>query len=92
MRIQLTERFQQDFAALSGDERMRLFSVMLKIPTALKAPHLHGGMGLRKLHPSGIFEARLGLSLRLVFGVESGSVILHRVGTHDEIQRYLKSL
>jgi mRNA-degrading endonuclease YafQ of YafQ-DinJ toxin-antitoxin module len=55
-------------------------------------PHRHAGTGIRKLHRSGVWEARLGLGLRLVFALESDVMTLARVGDHDEIRRYLKGL
>ncbi|MBI5481066.1 MAG: hypothetical protein HY906_19570 [Deltaproteobacteria bacterium] len=50
------------------------------------------GLGLRKLHASGIFEARVGLGLRLVCTFNAGTLTLVRVGRHDDIRRYLRSL
>jgi len=92
MRIALTERFQRDVGALSLEQRARAFEVLLLLPSALGAPHAHAGIGLRKIHASGIWEARLGLSLRLVFGFRDGVLTLDRIGTHDEVKRHLKSL
>ena len=37
-------------------------------------------------------KARLGLGLRLVFTLEPETATLVRVGSHDEIRRYLKGL
>jgi mRNA-degrading endonuclease YafQ of YafQ-DinJ toxin-antitoxin module len=91
MRLALTERFQRDVRDLSDEQRAAVFEVMLALPGALGSPHQHVGLGLRKLHPSGIWEARLGLGLRLVFTIESDTAALMRVGTHDEIRRYLRS-
>lgn len=92
MQIRLTEGFQRDVSSLSDEEQAQLFTVMLKLPVALKTPHLHTGLGLRKLHRSGIYEARIGLGLRVAFGIEGNTINLHRVGNHDEIRRYLKLL
>lgn len=92
MRIDLTESFQRDVSSLSKEEKSRLFDVMLKLPSAVKTYHVHSGIGLRKIHSSGVFEARIGLSLRMVFGFDSQNLTLHRVGGHDTIGRYLKSL
>lgn len=92
MPILLTENFLKDANSLSDPEKGQLFSVILKLPAALKEIHSHSGLGLRKIHSSGIYEARIGLGLRLVFGYDLGKVALHRVGTHDEIRRYLKNL
>ncbi len=92
MKLALTERFQRDVRALTIAQRGTVFEVLLSLPRAIGDPHLHAGIGIRKLHRSGIWEARLGLGLRLVFGLEPGLPTLVRVGSHDEIRRYLKGL
>jgi mRNA-degrading endonuclease YafQ of YafQ-DinJ toxin-antitoxin module len=92
MRIALTERFQRDVRALTVTQRGAVFEVILFLPRALGDPHRHAGVGIRKLHRSGIWEARLGLGLRLVFALEPDLLTLARVGTHDEIRRHLKDL
>ena len=43
---------------------------MLALPSAAGAPHQQAGLGLRKLHPLGIWEARAGIKLRFVFRLE----------------------
>lgn len=92
MRIALTERFQSDARALREEDRGRILDVILVLPRALGGPHAHAGLGLRKIHPTGIWEARVGLGLRLLFTTEPGLLTLVRVGTHDEIRRFLRSL
>ena len=92
MKISLSERFQSDIISLSDEQKTQVISVMLKVPKALKQVHQHSGLGLRKIHPSGIYEARLGLGLRMIFGIQSGDLFFHRVGNHDDIQKYLKGL
>ncbi len=92
MKLALTERFQRDVLDLAADRKATLFDVMLSLPRALGEPHLHSCLGIRKLHRSGIWEARVGLGLRLVFTLEPDLLTLVRVGTHDEIQRYLRAL
>jgi mRNA-degrading endonuclease YafQ of YafQ-DinJ toxin-antitoxin module len=92
MRIELTERFQRDVRALSSDGRAAVFEALLGLPGAIGDVHRHAGLGLRKLHRSGIWEARVGLGLRVVFTVERQTCTFVRAGTHDEIRRYLQSL
>jgi mRNA-degrading endonuclease YafQ of YafQ-DinJ toxin-antitoxin module len=92
MRIALAERVQRDAAGLSPDQRAALFETLLALPRIMGRSHLHHGVGLRKLHPSGIWEARVGLGLRLVFTLDAGTLTLVRVGTHDEIRRFLREL
>ena len=55
-------------------------------------PHRHAGLGIRKLHRSGIFEARVGLGLRLVFALQPELLALARVGSHEEVRRFLREL
>ena len=92
MRIALTERFQSDVAGLATAERSAVFETLLALPKAIGQAHRHAGLGLRKLHASGIWEARVGLGCRMVFTLAGDMLTLVRVGTHDEIRRYLKSL
>ena len=92
MRMALTERFQRDVAGLPDEHRAAVFETMLGLPQALRGPHRHAGLGVRKIHASGIWEARLGLSLRLVFTVDHDVATLVRVGDHDEIRRFLRSI
>ena len=92
MKILLMERFQRDLADLSSQDRSRCFELLMALPKAMGSPHGHAGLGLRKLHASGIYEARVGLALRVVFALRADQAILVRVGSHDDVRRYLASL
>ena len=92
MKILLAERFQKDLSGLDKVERARIFEVLLAVPSALKDSHAHAGIGIRKLHRSGIYEARIGLRLRLIFALRDGDIILAAVGSHDMVKKYLASL
>ncbi len=92
MRIALDERFQRDVGALTAPQRAAAFDASLKLPQALRDAHRHAGIGIRKLHQRGIREARVGLDLRVIFTLGSNACTLVRVGTHDEIERFLRSL
>lgn len=92
MQVSLTERFRHDFDQLPHKAQQQTIAVIAQLPKAMGAPHRHVGIGLRKLHASGIYEARLGLGLRMIFAVKKQSLLLHRIGTHDQIRRYLKAL
>jgi mRNA-degrading endonuclease YafQ of YafQ-DinJ toxin-antitoxin module len=92
MRVALTERFQAAVAGVAAAERSVAFEILLALPKAIGQPHRHAGLGIRKLHASGIWEARVGLRLRLVFTFADDALTLCRLGSHDEIRRYLKSL
>ena len=90
MKLALRERFQLDLRALREEQRALVFETILALPGALGNPHRHAGLGIRKLHASGIWEARVGLGLRVVFSLEPGFLTLVRAGSHDEIRRFLR--
>jgi len=92
MKVLLTERFQRDVRGLDDGQRGVVFEAILALPRAMGDPHTHAGLGIRKLHRSGIWEARVGLGLRLVFALQPDLVALVRVGTHEDIRRYLREL
>lgn len=92
MKISLADRFQADVRALSAAGRDQVFDVLLALPAAFRESSRHSGLGLRKIHPSGIWEARLGLGLRIVLALGRDEAVLLRVADHDEVQRYLRSL
>ena len=92
MKITFTSSFERDFKKRNGKEQEQVYDVISKLPEVVEKPHLHGGTGIRKIHSTGIFEARLGLGLRLVFALGKNEIILHRLGSHDTIQKYLKNL
>jgi mRNA-degrading endonuclease RelE of RelBE toxin-antitoxin system len=92
MKIALAERFQSDVRRLREDARGALFDLVLALPDSLGRPHVHAGLGMRKIHPSGIYEARAGLGLRVLFTLADGVLTLVRVGTHDDVRKFLKSL
>jgi mRNA-degrading endonuclease YafQ of YafQ-DinJ toxin-antitoxin module len=92
MRVALAEGFQGDVRGLSEVHRLAVFDAILALPRAVSDPHAHAGLGIRKLHASGIWEARVGLGLRIVFGLEANLLTLVRAGSHDEIRRFLREV
>jgi hypothetical protein len=92
VRVALTERFQRAVRGLDARQRAALFEAILSLPRALGAPHSHAGLGLRKLHASGIWEARVGLGLRVVFALEPNLLSLVSVGSHDDVRRLLREI
>lgn len=92
MKVLLSARFQHDVRDLDREQRLALFDVILSLPRAMGEPHRHAGLGIRKLHRSGIFEARVGFGLRLVFALQRELLALARVGSHEEVRRFLREL
>lgn len=92
MKITLTSSFELDFKKRTAKEKEQVYEVLSELSNVVGKPHLHGGIGLRKIHSTGIFEARIGLGLRLIFAVAKREIILHRLGSHDIIRKYLKDM
>ena len=61
------------------------------IPAAFRDPSRHGGIGLRKLHPSGIWEVRVGLGLRILMCLEPDRARVVSITNHDGVKAYLRS-
>ena len=57
---------------------------------AFGRPHMHLGLGIRKLKPS-LFECRAGLNLRILFRDRADGLYITFIGTHDEVQKELRS-
>jgi len=47
-------------------------------------------LGLRKLHPFELWEVRVGLKLRALFFHKNDSALFVFLGTHDEVQAFLR--
>ena len=92
MTLLMKERFQRDLRSLSKAEKARCFELLLVLPKAVGQPHEHSGIGLRKIHKSGVWEARVGLGLRVVFAMKADQIILATIGSHDHVRKYLSSL
>jgi hypothetical protein len=77
---------------LTQDERSVLMQIFVDLRADLADPARHTGLGLRKLTPHPVWEARLGLKMRAVFRLEDDQVIFVFLGTHDEVRRFLRNL
>jgi hypothetical protein len=92
LKFALTERVLRAVRDLEDSRRAAVFDAILALPGAVGDPHAHAGLGIRKLHASGIWEARVGLGLRLVFTLEHRLLTLVLVGTHEDVRRFLRDL
>ncbi|HVM62906.1 MAG TPA: hypothetical protein VMV72_18740 [Verrucomicrobiae bacterium] len=93
MRIALSRRMQRQLERAPLDLREQLADAVKEFPQALGQPHRHAGLGIRKIHRRGVFELRLGRQCRVVFTQpEKDLVMLHLLGNHDDVQRFLDSL
>ena len=86
MKLLATPRFLKSIPAA---RRAEILAAMKAAGEAYGQPHLHAGVGLRRIRP--FMECRCGLDLRLVFQREKDALVFHLCGTHDEVGAFLKN-
>ena len=86
MKLVATPRFLTSIPAARRDE---VFAAMQAAEAAYGQPHLHAGVGLRRIPP--FMECHCGLDLRLIFQREGQALVFHLCGTHDEVESFLKN-
>jgi hypothetical protein len=92
MTISLHRHFIEQVQRQPAAIRAAVFDAILALPDAFRRPAQHSGLGLRKLHPSGVWEVRIGLDLRALLQTAPDTAVLRFLGTHDEVRKYLKNL
>jgi mRNA-degrading endonuclease RelE of RelBE toxin-antitoxin system len=90
LRVELTPELKAAIRRLPKHQRKQIGEVITRVRDGFGAPHLHSGLGIRRLRDS-LFECRVGLSLRLVFDAESGLLSFPDIGTHDQIRKLIKN-
>ena len=90
LRIELSPQLQAAIRSLPKRQRKEIGHVITTVRDGFGAPHLHSGLGIRRLRDS-VFECRVGLKLRLVFDVEAGVLAFNHLGSHDQIRKLLKN-
>jgi hypothetical protein len=86
MRLLATPRFLKSIPAA---RRAEILATMKAAAVAYGQPHLHAGLGLRRIRP--FMECRCGLDLRLIFQREGPALVFHLCGSHDEVESFLKN-
>jgi len=90
LRVELAPELKAAVRRLPRRQRKQIGKVITAVRDGFGAPHLHSGLGIRRLHGS-LFECRVGLKLRLVFDAEPGVLSFSDLGTHDEIRKIIKN-
>lgn len=70
-------------------ERAAVVAALKELPHQFGRPHLHSGLGIRRLRPD-TFEFRASRALRGLFLWRQGEIRVEYVGNHDDIRRYLR--
>ena len=80
--------FERAFKDLSPETQSEVRSTAVLLPEASGKPHVHQGLGVRKVGK--YFEVRVGLKWRVLFVIRKGDAVLVTVGDHDHIIRFIR--
>ncbi|OQB89902.1 MAG: hypothetical protein BWX86_02343 [Verrucomicrobia bacterium ADurb.Bin122] len=86
MKLLATKRFR---GGIPDGREGEVFAAMQAALSAYGQPHLHAGLGLRRIPP--FMECRCGLDLRLVFQREADALVFHLCGSHAQVKAFLKN-
>lgn len=86
MKLLATPRFLK---SVPPERKTEVLETMKAATRAFGQPHLHAGIGLRRIPP--FMECRCGLDLRLVFQRDGENLVFHLCGTHGEVRDFLKN-
>jgi len=93
MKIALARRLQKQLERLHPPLLEDFLGAVDQLPDSFGKSHAHMGVGIRKIHPRGVWEFRVGRRHRVVFThPQPDLLMLHILGNHDEVQRFLDSL
>jgi hypothetical protein len=89
IRVLLSERIQKTANKLPPDVREKAAKAIGEVTVAFGDPHLHRGLGLRKLARRS-YEIRVHLQWRVVFVQDGKTLVAYDVMNHDEVSLWLK--
>ncbi len=89
--IDFIGRFRADASRLPDGKRREVEAVLQQLPAVFGRPHQHSGLGIRRLKGS-YFECRVGRDLRIVFKLDGAVLVMTRIGNHEDIRSFLKSI
>jgi hypothetical protein len=80
---------QKQVRALPRNERADVVLKLLELADVFSQPHRRAGLGIRKLRGD-LLECRVGLARRVLFRASSDTLLIRFIGSHDEVQKYLR--
>ena len=88
--LRYTGPFRKALAKLGAQERKRIEAATTMVAKAWGDPHRHSGISIRNIRP-GIYEARCGLRLRLLFIHDHDELVFFLFGAHDAVQKWIRN-
>ena len=90
MAIEIDPDLLAQLRQLSKAERRKVGAAIESVRTNWGQPHRHTGAGIRRLGAD-LHECRVGLQSRLLFQAIGTSLYFHFMGSHDEVQKFLRA-
>ena len=94
MKYVYAPRYLKQFDALSAHDQQLAVQADAEIRQYYQTGAASFGLRIKRLHAGGhgkVFEARVSLALRLLWVQHAESVTFVLIGTHSEVQRFLRS-
>jgi hypothetical protein len=88
-RIFLSKRWLKSLSKLNAEQKAKAEAVLCALMEAFGKPHLHAGIGVRKLTPD-YYECRIDLRWRILLRQRGDNLLAYEVMSHDEIRAFLR--
>ena len=88
--LAFSNNFIRQHAKLAIEERAGVKDTLKNFTEALDNNEIRKGFGFKKLRTN-VFEIRVDIRLRLLILEENGQMVCHVVGTHNDIENFLKN-
>ena len=88
-KLAVSHHFQKQLNKLSALERTKITDTLKTFLEALKKGPIPMGFGFKKINGDK-YELRVNLRLRIAMKADSGVLVCHLIGNHEEIRKYLR--
>ena len=89
MKLASVSSFRRCVKGLADERMAEVLAAMKRAGQAYGHPHLHAGIGLRRLGKH--MECRDALDYRLIFASDGDTLVFVFYGTHKEVQAFVKN-
>ena len=88
MNVYTIRSFDRVFRKLTPSDQALVRAAAEQLPGSFGRPHVHSGIGIRRVQSW--YEFRAGLKLRVLFRLNDGDAFLVTIGNHGEIARFVR--
>lgn len=88
-KLAVSRHFQKQLDKLPAQERIKVTESLKAFLTALKKGPIPTGFGFKKINGDK-YELRVNLRLRIAMKADSGVLVCHLIGSHEDIRKYLR--